>query len=244
VDNVIIRVLTRWYLLIYCVTILRKVTRKGGIVERIGICAIVFSQLLCLSGLYGARPFATDDAGTVELGVHELECGIDFWSEDAVFGLGFKHGLTERMDLGVGVSYVIAPEESNGFEIAELGVKFALIPDVFSASLTGSFGDAAYTLNGIITQGVGPLEVDGNFGYEATGISGEEGTIIYALAVIFNAESFAFGVEGAGDEDGLQSWLVGGRYSLLDGLALDAGIAGGFEEDADMNATAGVHYEF
>lgn len=201
-------------------------------------------MILCVTELYGARPFATDDAGTVEQGTHELEFGCDFWSEQTMLGLGFKHGLTERMDLGVGFSYIIEPRENDGFEGAELGVKFALIPDVFSASLTSMFGDAAYTLNGIITHTLGPLEIDGNFGYEATGIRGEEGTIIYALAVIFNAEQFAFGVEGSGDKDGLQSWLMGGRYALHDGFAIDAGISGGFEDDGVNTIVAGIHYEF
>ncbi|KPK72477.1 hypothetical protein AMJ87_04755 [candidate division WOR_3 bacterium SM23_60] len=91
---------------------------------------------------------------------------------------------------------------------------------------------------------MGPLEIDGNLGYEATGISGEEGTIIYALAVIFNAEQFAFGVEGAGDKDGLRSWLMGGRYAILEGFAVDAGISGEFEDDAVSTLVAGIHYEF
>jgi hypothetical protein len=213
-------------------------------VQEMKLCVIIGVMLVCVSGLHGARPFATDDAGTVEQGIHELEFGCDFWSKEAALGLGFKHGLTERMDLGVGLAYIIEPEEDNGFEGAELGVKFALIPDVLAASLAGGFGDAAYTINGIFTQTIGPLEIDGNFGYEATGITGEEGTIIYALAVILDAGAYAFGVEGMGNKDGLQAWLVGGRYTLVDGFAADIGVSGGFEEDVTMTATAGIHYEF
>ena len=231
--------------MLYCVTFSIMVTHnQGGILKHFMKCVIVVCFIVCVTELYGARPFATDDAGTVEQGVHELEFGCDFWSEDAVIGLGFKHGLTERMDLGVGFAYIIEPDEENGFEGAELGVKFALIPNLFSASLTSTFGDAAYTLNGIVTRNLGPLEIDGNLGYEATGISGEEGTIIYALAVIFNAEQFAFGVEGAGDKDGLRSWLMGGRYAILEGFAVDAGISGEFEDDAVSTLVAGIHYEF
>ena len=205
---------------------------------------IITITVLCFSGLHGARPFTTDDAGTVETGVHELEVGCHFWSEDVSFALGFKHGLTERMDLGVGFGYVMSPEENAGFVPAELGVKFALIPDVFSASLAGSFGDAVYAINGIVTQSFGALEIDGNFGYEATGTTDEVGTVIYALALILNAGQYAVGVEGGGDKDGLQAWLVGGRYASFKGFAVDAGISGGFEEDADMTATLGLHYEF
>ena len=199
---------------------------------------------ICVGWLCGARPFATDDAGTVEQGLHELEFGVDFWSEEAALGLGFKHGLTHRMDLGVGFGYIIAPEDNEGFESAELGVKFVLIPDVFSASLTGTFGDAAYAINAIVTRGLGPFEIDGNIGYQTTGIVDEAGTVIYSLAVIVDAGSLAFGAEGAGDKDGLQYWLIGGRYAVMDGFAIDAGIVGSFENDMDMNATAGIHYEF
>lgn len=206
-------------------------------------CVILGLVVFYASGLYAARPFSTDDAGTVERGVHELEFGCDFWSDEAALGVGFKHGLTDRMDLGVGFGHGIAPEEIAGFENAELCLKFAFIPDLFAASITGSFGHAAYVLNGIVTHNLGPIEIDGNFGYETGGIAGEDGTIIYALAFLFNIGSYAIGIEGAGDKDRLQTWLVGGRYALFDGLAVDAGISGGFEEDAALIAAAGIHYE-
>ena len=198
----------------------------------------------CVSALYGARPFATDDAGTVQSGMHELESGIAFLSENAAFELGFKHGLTERMDIGLALGYVIKPEDSNGFQTAELGVKFALVPDVLAASLAGSFGDASYLLNGIVTKHFGVLEIDGNLGYEATGVPGEEGSVVYGLSLIMTIDRFAFGAEGQGDEDGVQSWLAGGRYAILEGFFADGGITGGFDEDSDITATVGLHYEF
>jgi len=206
--------------------------------------ATICLALPFMSGLYAARPFATDDASTVAHGIHELEFGCDFWSEQAALGLGFKHGITDRMDLGIGTGCVILPEQDNGFEGAELALKFAIIPDFIAASLTGSFGEAAYIINGVVTQTLGPLEIDGNFGYETTGISGGDGVVIYGLAAIFNTGPYAFGIEGRGDRDGLQSWLIGGRFTLVEGFAADIGIAGSFDEDAAMSATAGIHYEF
>jgi hypothetical protein len=207
-------------------------------------CLMVCLVLLCTGLLFGARPFATDDAGTVAQGIHELELGVDFWSEEVALGLGFKHGLTGRMDLGVGIGHTLAPEEYAGFGGAELGLKFAIIPGFLAFSVTGSFGQDAYLLNGIITHNLGPIEIDANFGYETAFTNDEDGTVTYMLAAILNTGCYAFGVEGSGEEDGLQYWLVGGRYTLLDGLALDAGISGGFEDDAVMTATAGFHYEF
>ena len=205
----------------------------------------VVTLVVCFASvLYGARPFATDDAGIVQSGMYELESGVVFLSDNAALELSFKHGLTERMDIGLAVGYVIEPEESNGFQAAELGVKFALVPDVFAASLAGSFGDASYVLNGIVTQHFGMLEIDGNLGYEATGVPGEEGSVVYGASVIVTIDPFAFGAEGQGDEDGVQSWLVGGRYAVLEGFFVDGGISGGFDEDSDITATVGLHYEF
>jgi hypothetical protein len=206
--------------------------------------AIFSGMLLCSGWLHGARPFATDDVGTVEPGLHELEFGVDFWSEEATLGMGFKHGLTDRMDLGVGIGHTLFPEEDAGFGNLELGMKFAVIPAFVAFSVAGSFGHEAYVLNGIITRNIGPVEINANFGYETAFTSDGDGTVTYALAAILAAGSYAFGVEGLGDKDGLQYWLVGGRYSLYDGLALDAGLAGGFEDDAAMILTVGVHYEF
>ncbi len=200
--------------------------------------------LLCLGFGYGARPFATDDAGIVTQGMHELEAGIDFWSEEASLGLGFKHGLTDRMDIGVGLGRTLAPEEAVEFENAELGMKFSIIPDFVAFSVSGSFGHEEYFLNGIITRCFGPVEFDANLGYETDFTGDEEGTVIYSLAAIFGGGSYAFGAEASGDKDGLGYWLVGGRYSFIEGFAVDAGIAGGFEDDAATTATAGIHYEF
>jgi hypothetical protein len=64
------------------------------------LCALA----MCQSAL-AARPFETDDAGTVAPGTFESEFGSESWKDDAAFGIGLKHGLTERMDLGVSMGY-------------------------------------------------------------------------------------------------------------------------------------------
>ena len=204
------------------------------------ICVV----FLWTSFVHGARPFATDDAGIVAQGIHELEFGVDFWSEDASLGFNFKHGLTARMDIGVGFGHTLIPEEDAGFGNAELGVKFGIIPDLIAFSLSGSFGHQEYVLNGIVTRSFGPAEIDVNLGYEAEFAGDEDGTVVYSLAAMLSGESYAFGVEGAGDKEGLGYWLIGGRYFFIEGFAVDAGIAGGFEDDEEMTATAGIHFEF
>lgn len=49
----------------------------------------------------GARPFITDDAGTVTPETFELEVAADYWRQEAAVGLSFKHGITKHMDMGV-----------------------------------------------------------------------------------------------------------------------------------------------
>jgi len=206
----------------------------------------LFILYLCIMAcsLFGARPFGTDDAGTVTPSGFELELGSDLWEDYAVLELGFKHGLTDRMDIGVGVGYTILPEDTNGFGNAEVCLKFALVPDLFAASFTGSLGDMPYSLNAIVTRNIGPAEVDVNVGYEATGMEGFEGMVFYTLAVIYNTGNLALGAEAGGDEDDIQTWLAGARYTILPGFAVDGGITGGFQDEDDLTATIGIHFEF
>ncbi len=194
--------------------------------------------------LYGARPFNTDDAGTVSAGEYELEMGCDFWSDQASLGLGFKHGITERMDLGVGLGFDITPAGEERFSGAEFGWKFAIVPDLFSTSITATQGLSAYSLNGIITNCFGPAELDINLGYDATGIQEEAGSISFGIALQYGLGLLDFGLETQGDKDGFQTWLGGVRYHIRDGLAIDVGIFGSFNDDLFGSATAGLHYEF
>jgi hypothetical protein len=216
-----------------------KVTRTGDIYMK-----VFTSGIFILSSLFAARPFNVDDAGTVAPGGFELELGGDVWEDYAILGLGFKHGLTDRMDIGVGFGYTILPDDTTGLGGAEVDLKFALVPDLFATSFTGSLGTMPYALNAIITRNFGPAEVDINVGYEATGIEGSEGTITYALAIIYSTGPIELGAEASGDEEDIQSWLAGARYAITNNFVVDGGIIGGFQEDSALSATLGIHYEF
>jgi len=194
--------------------------------------------LAVLSFLYAARPFATDDTKTVAPVGYELELGYDFSEDEGVFGLGFKHGLTEKMDIGIGFGYCLVPEEIRNFSNADFCLKYALIPNMFSASFTTSLGDYPFCLNGILTRFFGQTEIDANLGYSVG-----DSTITYALATIYNTERFDVGMEAFGDKDGLQNWLIGGRYRIFKGLAFDLGFSSNFKLEA-KTATLGLHYEF
>lgn len=207
------------------------------------IGGVVIGMLAWVIDSEGARPLSTDDAGTVSAGDYELELGYDFGQDEGAFGLGFKHGLTQKMDIGVGFGYTVASEPKNRLTATELCLKYALIPDLLSASITNELGTSGYDINTILTKVFESIEVDANFGYSATGDT-TAGAMFYALAMIAGFEKFDIGTETSGDKDGLQNWLVGGRYKLREGLNLDVGVSGGFKTDGAIIGTAGLHYEF
>lgn len=202
------------------------------------ICGL--AAMVCLAAnLYGARPFVTDDAGTVPSAGYELEVGYDFWEDEGTFGIGFKHGLTEKMDIGIGFGYNVITEPQRDFGGAELCLKYSFVPDMIAASFTTEFNASEYALNGIFTRGLGGLEFDVNFGYSTA-----DSSITFGLACIYVIEKFGFGVESSGNKDGLENWLGGMRYDIMEGFAVDLGISGGFEENNGNVITIGLHYEF
>lgn len=210
-----------------------------GLIE----CVVIVLMVVWIVNSEGARPFATDDAGVVESAGYELEMGYDFGQDEGELGIGFKHGLTQKMDIGVGFGYTVVSEPNNRPTTAELCLKYLLIPNLLAASITNELGAAGYDINTILMKVFEPIELNANFGYSATGDTAA-GAIFYALAMIAGFEKFDFGAESSGDKDGLQNWLVGGRYKLLEGLNLDIGVSGGLKTDRAIIGTAGLHYEF
>ncbi len=199
---------------------------------------------IVISITFAARPFNTDDAGTVAPSGFELELGTDVWQDEAMLGLSLKHGLTNRMDVGLSLGYTMLPDSADGFENAEVGFKFAILPGLFSTSFTATLGDLDYVLYGIVTRVFGPLQIDINLGFMTTGLGGIDGDFMYRLAIIYNIEKFAFGVEAAGDQNAVQNWLSGVRYVVFHGFSIDGGVTGSFQEQRDILITAGIHYEF
>lgn len=198
---------------------------------------IVFLLLISLVNVWAARPFSTDDTGTVEVGGYELETGYDIWEGIGTLGVGFKHGITEKMDIGIGFGYNIVTQPKNSFLPAEFCFKYALIPDMFAASFTAEIGGSSYAINTIFSRIFGPLEFDANLGY-TTGDS----TITYAGALIYNLDKINFGMEFLGDKEN-KTWLLGARYIIKEGIMVDAGFTSDFNFE-EKTATSGLHCEF
>jgi hypothetical protein len=115
---------------------------------------------IVFSPVWAARPYMTDDAGTVEVGKFELETGANFWKDMLNAGIGLKHGVTDRMDIGFSLGYNGMPEDERGVAPAQLVLKFALIPDLLAATAMGDFGDNGYGINLIASKSFGPIAVD------------------------------------------------------------------------------------
>ncbi|PIU50707.1 hypothetical protein COS91_08265, partial [Candidatus Desantisbacteria bacterium CG07_land_8_20_14_0_80_39_15] len=164
---------------------------------------VVCGVVLCVGNVYAARPFSTDDAGTVGPGEFELELGYDFGDAAGVgqgnLGIGFKHGLTEKMDIGVGFAHTFVPAQPEGLSPVSLSLKFAALKDLVAVSFSHELGGSAYSLNSAFTREFGPVEVDINLGYSATGNSNLPGSISYAIALIYGFEKVDVGCETSGD---------------------------------------------
>lgn len=179
------------------------------------------AMVLC-DGAWAARPFATDDAGTVAPGTFETELGSESWSDKGTFSLGLKHGLTERMDLGISAGWAAWPEAERRFENAELSAKYALVPELLSMSFATALGTSEYSLNGILSKGFGDLGVNPNC----------------ALG------SLSLGAEVRGDQRAAQDWKVGGQLRPVESFAIDLGIGSTIASDPDWNVTAGLWFAF
>jgi hypothetical protein len=195
------------------------------------------------SSAHAARPFAADDAGLVAPGTFEIETAGDYWHNAAAFGIGLKHGLTERMDIGLGLGGCILPEHDHGFDAACLGLKFALLPDVLAATFNGVFGDPVYDVNFIYSTTLKNLALNTNVGgvFVATSADAD---LTYGLASVYSFNSWEVGAEIGGTQHALSWWQIGARFALADWWALDAGLGGNFKDGVQLNATTGLWFAF
>lgn len=192
---------------------------------------------------YGARPFYTDDAGTVQVGKFELETAFDFWKGKAAAGLGLKHGITERMDIGIGIGYVPAPDEERAFTGADLGIKFVWVPDVFATSFGTEFASGTYSVNAILSKSSGPVSWDANLGFEAISNT-NDADLTCGLAAVYTYRKLGIGAEIGGTHEALNWWQIGVRLRLSEWVQVDAGLGGNDAGNPDLTATAGLWFAF
>lgn len=105
----------------------------------------------CFGGAFAAYPLATDDAGTVKQNSFELESGYDnskdhenLTSQASAFS--FKHGVTERLDVGIAVPYQIKPSRDERMGAASMAFKFSLVKDVVAMTFSNELGEKPTSL--------------------------------------------------------------------------------------------------
>jgi hypothetical protein len=211
-------------------------------VWRFGTMVIAGSALMVQT--FAARPFVVDDAGTVEPGKFEFELAADYWQDKLSPSTVFKHGVTERMDIGICLGYCQAPYHEQGISAAGLGLKFALVPDLLTASFGAEFGSANYTTLALLTKQVGPVELDANLGFEATVDHQNDVDLRYGVAAVVPIKRFAFGAEFMGTQEIFDWWQVGGRFSITEWFTIDCGLGGDFQADVDWNISTGIWIGF
>ena len=188
-----------------------------------------------------AHPFATDDAGTLSATAFEAELCSDYWKNSAAFGFSLNHGLTERMDMGIGICRTQIPYYERELSGLELGLKFSLIPDFLALTASGELGGKSYSVNSIVSKAWGSVAMDANLGLEVYSNTNQQ-ELMYGLCLTCPIGSFSVGAELGGTQKAL-SWVLGGvRYALNDLLIFDIGL--GNDLNGSMVATTGMTIAF
>ncbi|MFH1073888.1 MAG: hypothetical protein V1752_02260 [Candidatus Firestonebacteria bacterium] len=210
--------------------------------------AVFLFLLLYSAGVYACRPLTTDDCGTVEKSKFELEtgyeaCGVFIDSaRQHSLGVSFKHGVTESMDIGMSFIYQVEPAADERLNAATLALKFAILKDLLSVSLSNTLGAGAFSINSILSRDFSVVNAHLNIGYNSSGDPNVKGSLTYGITVRYPVENIEISGESFGDEF-IKNWLFGARYELFKGYFIDAGYGRSFNNDNDR-ITVGFHYEF
>lgn len=203
-----------------------------------GVCALLTHQMA-----YAARPFDTDDAGTVAPGTFEAEIGSQSWQRNLALCTSLKHGLTERMDLTLSTGYTEYPESNRVFDNAQISAKFSLIPNLFSASVTTEVGTSEYTVRAILSKSFDNFHVNMNLGGDFTG-NERDANLEWKFAPSQSIDRFVVGAELLGNQHEAQCWKAGGQYMINERFAADLGIGSTLVEHPDWRITAGFWFAF
>lgn len=197
---------------------------------------------------FAAYPLATDDAGTVKANSYELEAGYDNCKDEnelisKTCGISFKHGVTEKMDVGISFPYRIDPDADENLGEATLGFKFSLVKDTLAVSFSNELGEKDYFINAICTKEFSSVTCSLNAGYLSSGDETIRGAGSYGISVEYPIKSFDLVGELQGVEGGRGNGLAGIRYRISEAVFAAAGASKDFTT-AENKVTAGFHFEF
>lgn len=214
---------------------------KNAIFIAVLVCA-------CFGRVFAAYPLATDDAGTVSHNSFELEAGYDnsmdhdnLTSQASAFS--FKHGVTERLDVGIAVPYQIKPSRDERMGAASMVFKFSLVKDAVAMTFSNELGEKAYFLNAIYTKEFPGIKLNFNAGYLSTGDESKKGTGSYGLALAYPMGKYEAVGEVQGQDGGEGNALLGLRYHIRKPLFIATGV-GRDLGSGNYCFNAGFHFEF
>ncbi len=191
---------------------------------------------------YGARPLSTNDAGTVERGHFEVECGYEYAKGDAdeenSLSFAVTCGIAQNLDLGVEVPYRFIDfdegDDVDGIGDVEFTTKYTLVKETEDhPAFAMSFGVKSET--GDETKGLGTGEID----YSINGILTKK---INKITTHLNCGYTFVGEPDGEDVDDLMSYAVAVEYPLGEKLNILGEIAGetDFNGNFDNNACSGL----
>jgi hypothetical protein len=201
-----------------------------------------FGVTLCTFPTFAARPFVTDDAGTVVKEKFESEPSVNYGNNFAIAGLTFQHGITDRADLEFCLGYCAHPEGERKITTAGLVSKFGLIPNLLAATLGMTFGETTYGANLIASKTIGAFSGDANFGY-TTQADTNDADVTYGLDVVYTFKKLGIGAEVFGTQE-MANWQFGLRFAITDRLIIDSAVGTTIERAPVLQATSGLWVTF
>lgn len=215
--------------------------------------SVVGLLFLPAAGAFASHPLTTDDAGVLGSGNYEVEVGYNnAFSENDIrnitSGVSLKHGVTDKLDIGLSFPYQIDPVSNERFGEAALSLKFSLIKDLLALSYTNECGESSYALNAICSYEIKPFITHYNIGYLQSGDETINGITNYSVAIDYPLEKFdvvgeLLGKDDGGSQSGFVNWLVGLRYKLNERNIISGGFGKSFKNTSN-NVVLGYHLNF
>ncbi len=207
----------------------------------------VWSVLTIFHFSYAALPLTTDDTGIVDTGKYELELSfdnnkIDNSVKSSIVSISLKHGLTEKMDLGISFPYQIEPFHKKQLGNVSITLKFLLLRDIFALSINNDLGSSSYFLNGIFFYELPRVRVHFNFGY-INDVQTSNGNVNYCCGIEYPILKIDLVGELLGNKEGIQDYLFGLRYRIIEMYFICLSYGNSFKNDNEK-ISLGLHLEF
>jgi hypothetical protein len=202
----------------------------------------VIVMTICTFHAYAARPFVTDDAGTVVKDKFELEPSINYGNNFTLAGITFQHGLTDRADIELNFGYSALHEDEHKLTTLGIMCKFGIIPNLLATTFGMTFGETNYSVNVIASKTIGAFSGDANFGF-TTDADTNDADLTYGLDVVYTIGKLGVGAEVYGTQE-MADWQFGIRYTITDWLIIDSGVGTTIEPSPVVQATSGFWVTF